>query len=83
MRHRRTDADHAANVTDRHGRGGVGRGRLWRSASLQNDLNVKLLVDDGHCLQLEVPGLRASAQVAPRHHHRLDQQPAGAFQRVQ
>ena len=38
-------------------------------------LNVELLVDDRHGLELLVPGLGAGAEVAAGHHHGLQHQP--------
>ena len=38
-------------------------------------LDVELLVDDRHGLELLVPGLGAGAEVATRHDHCLEQQP--------
>ena len=40
-------------------------------------LDVELLVDDGHRLDLLVPGLGAGTEVTARHDHGLYQQPGG------
>ena len=51
------------------------RDRMSSTFSLVVSLDVELLVDDGHSLELLVPGLGAGAEVAAGHHHGLQQQP--------